>query len=541
MALGTSARIVLGLTPTALWRWDTYPQESFRPPPPGPPTIGDPDHVKLPKNTLIHPVLTPIKRVVSVAPGQVSQVPVSYFVNADPNPLDVYFLVDTTGSMEPAISALRTSILSIAKNLRKDLGKSACFGVGGVKDVVATDQIAVTDPSNAYVFKTFLPVDPCDSAPGLPQVRGALAKLVQGGGGDTPEAQTVGLKLAVDGGTSAYPSVPLPQPANFRAHAFKVVVYISDASSHEGENGYPTIPDVIKTMNVNQVKVVSIAIKDGVGDLNGAVAQMTALAQGTNSVAPPSGVDCNGDGGHQYGDLGPGDPLVCQEALTQTSDGKQVVSIGPAILGLLLAVKDPGTIDVQVDDPQHALRGAIRGRTSGVFNMKRENALHFTLPVGCTPSQAGQTLPIYLTPHVRSQPGGQTGEVDVHCAPSAPKLPPLPPVIQQVAPLLIVPAVRPPVAVAPPVPPNPPAQPASNVNPNAGMAREEQNQPQLAMAGQDSEAAGEDTEVVEMSAMRNPTPRPDAMFLAGAAMLLAAAAGCSMQLRRRTSLVRQGR
>jgi hypothetical protein len=104
-----------------------------------------------------------------------------------------------------------------------------------------------------------------------------------------------------------------------------------------------------------------------------------------------------------------------------------------------------------------------------------------------------------------------------------------------------VPAIRPPVAVAAPVPPNPPAQPASNVNPNAGMAREEQNQPQLAMAAQDSEAAGEDTEVVEMSAMRNPSPKSEAMFLAGAAVLMAAAAGCAMQLRRRTSFVRQGR
>jgi hypothetical protein len=101
--------------------------------------------------------------------------------------------------------------------------------------------------------------------------------------------------------------------------------------------------------------------------------------------------------------------------------------------------------------------------------------------------------------------------------------------------------IRPLFAVAQLLPPNPPAQPASNVNPNAGMAREEQNQPQLAMAAQDSEAAGEDTEVVEMSAMRNPSPKSEAMFLAGAAVLMAAAAGCAMQLRRRTSFVRQGR
>jgi hypothetical protein len=541
MAQGTSARIVLGLTPTALWRWDTYTQEAFRKPPPGPATIGDPDHVKLPTSKLTHPVLSPIKRVVTVSPGQVGHVPVTYLVNPDPTPLDVYFLVDTTGSMEPAILGLRKSIHSIAENLRKQLGLSACFGVGGVKDAYADDASTTVNSAsdNSYVFKTFLPVSPCDTGKDLPAVNAALNRLVSSGGLDTPEAQTVGLKLAVTGGTLPYPPVPVPQPANFRTGAFKVIVYISDASSHEG-GGYPTIPEVIQTLNTNDVKVVSIAVKDGVGDLNGALAQMTALATGTNSLSPKSGVDCNGDGGHQYGDLGPGEPLVCQEAITTGSDGSQIVAMGPAILGLLLGVKDPGTIEVNVADPKHALRGPIRGVTSGIFDMKFENGLHFTLPVGCSASQAGQTLPIYLSPYVRSQPGGQPGEVDVQCRPQ-PKLPTLPTVVAPVAPLLIVPAIRPPVAVAAPVPPNPPAQPASNVNPNAGMAREEQNQPQLAMAAQDSEAAGEDTEVVEMSAMRNPSPKSEAMFLAGAAVLMAAAAGCAMQLRRRTSFVRQGR
>jgi hypothetical protein len=536
MAQGTTARIVLGMTSDALWRWDTYDREAFREPPPGPPTIGDPDHVKLPKSKLTHPVLSPIKRVVTVSPGQVSHVPVSYLVNPDPTPLDVYFLVDTTGSMQPAILGLQKSVVSIAKNLRKELGLSACFGVGGVKDV--QPDATVTDPNQAYVFKTFLPVAPCDSGPELPMVSAAVKKLAQGGGGNTPEAQTVGLKLAVTGETLPYPPVVTPQPANFRPGAFKVIVLISDAGANEG-NGYPTVPEVIQTLNVSDVKVVSIAVRDGVGDLKGAEDMMNKIAVGTGSLAPPSGVDCNGDGGGYYGDLGPGDPLVCEESITSAADGSQVVNIGPAILGLLLAVKDPGTIEVKVDDPNNALRGPIRGRTKGVFDMKYENGLHFTLPVGCTPAQAGQTLPIYLTPYVRSQLGGATGEVDVQCK-LVSKLPPIAP-IAQAAPLLIVPAVRPPVAVAPPIPPNPPAQPASNVNPNAGMAREEQNQPQLAMAAQDSAEAGEDTEVVEMSAMRNPAPRNNAMFLTGAAVLMAAAAGCQLQLRRRNAYVRQGR
>lgn len=536
MGYGLSARVVLGMTDSALWRWDTYTQEAFLPPPPGPPTIGDPDHVVIPKHNLTHPVLTPTRQVVTVHPGQVRRVPVKFLVNADANPLDVYFLVDTTGSMGPAILGLRKSILAISRNIQRDLGKNACFGVGGVKDVAQDTTVA--NASNSYVFKTFQRVDACDSAPGMPQVTDALQQLVAGGGGDTAEAQTLGLQLAVTNGISAYPPVPTAQGAGFRNKSFKVIVYISDASSHQG-SGYPTVSDVVKTLNANdEIKVVSIAVKDGVGDLNGAVAQMTDLARGTGSYAPPSGVDCNGDGGGYYGDLGPGDPLVCQEAITQGSDGQQVVTLGPAIIGLLLGVVDPGTIGVNVADPQHALHGPIHGQTSGVFNMKQENGLQFTMPVGCDVGQAGTTLPIHLSGYVRSQPRS-TGEVEVKCLPVH-KLPPIPPIVQA-APAVIVPFARPPVAVAPPIPPNPPAQPASNINPNAGMAREDAQQPQLAMAAQDSLEAGEDTEVVEMSAMRNPSPRSEEMFLAGAAVLLAGAAGCAMQLRRRTSFVRQGR
>jgi hypothetical protein len=539
MTLGTSARIVLGMTSSALWRWDTYTQEAFRPPPPGPPSVGNPDSVTLPKSKLTHPVLSPVKQVVTVSPGQVSQVPVQYLVNPDPTPLDVYFLVDTTGSMEPAILGLQKSALSIAQKLRNQLGKAACFGVGGVKDV--TPDTTVNEAStNTYIFKTFLPVAPCDTAPDLSQVRTALRNLVQGGGGDIPEAQTLALKLALTGGTSVFPPVPTPQPANFRPGAFHVIVYISDSGSHEDDSeGYPTVPEVVQTLNVNDVKVVSVAIKDGSGgDLNGALSMMNRMAVGTGSYAPPSGVDCNGDGGHQYGDLAPGAPLVCEEPVISDSNGG-IVTLGPAIVGLLLAVKDPGTINVQVADPHHALQGPIDGKTGGVFDMKFENGLRFTMPVGCTTNQAGQTLPIYLSPYVRSQPDAGTGEVDVQCR-VVPKLPPVPPIVQA-APLIITPIIRPPVAVPPPAPPNPPFQAPSNLNPNAGMAREEQQQPQLAMAAQGSAEEGEDTEVVEMSAMRNPPSNSNAMFLTGAALLMAAAAGCSMQLRRRTAYVRQGR
>lgn len=539
MAQATSSRVVLGMSSDALWRWDTFAQETFVPPPPPPPWSGH--KPTLPHSNLKAPILNPTKQVVTLAPGKVGKVPVTLQVPPDPTPLDVYFLVDTTGSMSPAILGLQKSILTLSRDIRSKLGVNACFGVGGVKDTGdPTSSTGTTDPSSTYVFKTFLPVAPCDASPDLDNVQAATKALKQGGGGDPPEAQTLALSLAVTGKASPTNLVPLPQPANFRPGAFKVIVYISDQPSHQSDKGFPTIHDVVQTLNTNDVKIVSIAIDHPGGDLNGAMANMNDLGTGTSSFAPSSGVDCNGDGIRDFGDLGPGAPLVCQEPVTSDSDGSQIVNMEPAIFGLLLGVKDPGTLEVKVNDPNHALKGPIQGLTSDVVDMKFESGLKFTLPVGCAPSQVGKKLPIYLSPFVRSQPVATPGEVDVVCK-VQPKLPP-PPIVPLAAPLVFIPSARPPVAVAPPMPPNPPMQPATNVNPNAGMAREEQQQPQLAMAAQDADAVeGEDTEVVEMSAIRNPSSRPEAIFLAGAAVLMAAAAGCQMQLRRRTAYVRQGR
>lgn len=531
MAPATTARVVLGLTPSALWRWDAYRDETFREPPAPPQGIGDPNHPLLPTSTLTAPQLTPSRQVVTVAPGAVRNVPVTFRVPPAPTPLDVYFLVDTTYSMGPAILGLQRAINSIALNIRSQLGVSACFGVGDVKDLSA---------DSAYVFKTLLPVSPCDNDPALPKVSAAVAQLKEGGGGDTPEAQTIGLSQAVTGTGQTYVPVPAGQQAGFRHGAFKVVVLVSDAPSHQG-SGYPTLQETVQTLSVADVKVVSIAVNDGGGDFRAAKAMMTALATGTGSYSPPAGVDCNGDGGGYYGDLGPGEPLVCEVSATSGSDGSRIVNIGPAILGLLLAVKDPGTLEVQVDDPDGALRAPIVGLTSDIRDLKYENGLHFTLPVGCGVGQVGRTLPVGLTPLVRSHPIGLRGEVLVQCRAPA-LLPVLPPVAAAVTVLAIPTAARPPVGVAVPAPPNPLPQAPGNLNLNAGMSHQEEEQAQLATAVQDAnEASDPATDVVAMSARVDPSRRTDLAFVLGAASLLSAAAGCQLRLRRRPVLAKQRR
>ncbi|MDQ1685611.1 MAG: hypothetical protein QOC82_2348, partial [Frankiaceae bacterium] len=162
MAAATTSRVVLGMASDALWRWDTYTNETFIPPPPPPPANGK--KPTLPHSDLTKPVLTPTKQVVTLAPGAVGKVPVTLLVPPDPTPLDVYFLVDTTASMGPAILGLQRSVLTLSQHIRSQLGTNACFGVGGVKDF---------EPTSSYVFQTFLPVSPCDNSPNLDQVQAA--------------------------------------------------------------------------------------------------------------------------------------------------------------------------------------------------------------------------------------------------------------------------------------------------------------------------------------------------------------------------------
>lgn len=533
MSNGKGTRVVLGQTPDALYRWDTYFDETFIKPPLPLRGVGDPNRPLLPKSKLKGAVLSPLKQIVEISPGQTKQVPVTFRVPPAPAPLDVYFLMDTTSSMGAAIAGLKASVTKIATDLRAQLGTSACFGVGDVKDFVG---------ASPYVFKTLLPVSPCDTSPGLVRVKAAVAQLKEGTAGDggfPPEAQTVALTQAVKGNGQAHVPVPAGQGAKFRPAAFKVIVLISDSGPNEG-NGYPTVGQTARTLNSDDVKIVSIAVNGPGGEVQAAERMMKRLGEETDSRAPAEGVDCDGDGGGRYGDLGPGDPLVCKLAVL--SNGRvPTVNIGPAIIGLLIAVQDPGTVEVDVTDPEHVVRGPILGLTSVVKNLKYESGLSFKLPVGCTSAQAGRELPVGLYPTVRSVSVGLYGQVVVRCL--APAVPPV--VRPPEAPPQPAAVAHPLVALAPvvPAPINPPANPISNINPNAGFSQQEEQQFQLASVLQDaSEEEQPELAELEMSALPAPsdTQLRAQLALGGAAVVTGFAFAYQRQLQRR-SQVRQAR
>ena len=523
MPKGGLERIVLGRAGDALYRFDTYRGEAFVEPPKGKLGFGDWRKL-LPKRDLTMPEFIvgdedrdPLIERVTVEPGVTEDIPVTLRVPANSTPLDVYFLVDTTSSMQASINGLKESIESISETLSDSLGKDACFGLAEVKDF---EGLLAPSP-----YTRRLPItcdNPAKNIDSVKSIRDALEDMKAGGGGDIPEAQTVGLIGSVRGTTSAI----------FRPEAFKVVVLVSDSGFKEGGQ-HPTIDQAVYELNVDDVKVVSVLV-GGNGDPEEARADMEAVAIGTNTFAPAQGVDCDGDGRRNPWDLVADAPLVCD-----ISGGTP--ALGPAIIGLLLGVADPGTLAVDVQDEEDVVVDPIKGTTNAIKNLKQQSYLTFAMPVRCRKEQDGQDLNVLLTPTIRERPlvikGYEIqGTAVVQCR-SVPVVPPrIPPPPE---PEIIDPPrpAKPPIALALPQPPPAPAQPISNINLNAGLSQEEEQQYQLAAVTQGANEEFQDEESLElaMSDYRARDAAAAGFVLAGASLMTAAAAAA---YRRRLRLQR---
>ena len=502
MPNGGVGRIVLGRAGNAFYRFDTYSGEGFLPPPPGEGGIGDyldllPERgLTVPKFVVGDEDEDPLVERVTVEPGELTDVPVTLRVPPVSTPLDVFFLLDTTFSLEASINGLKESIYTISQSLRDALGSQACLGLGEFKDF---DGLLGPSP---YIRR--LPIQ-CDDP--VAKVRAVLDDVKAGGGGDPPEAHTVGLVNAVRG----------ENPAKFRADAFKVIVLVSDSPFKQGGQ-YPSIDQTIFELNVDDVKVVSVLV-GGNGDPVAARADMEQVAIGTSTFAPARGVDCDGNGRRNPWDLLPFAPLVCDTT-------GSTPSLGPAIIGLLLGVADPGTLAVDVQDDDDVVVEPIKGKTSIIKNLKQQSYLTFAMPVRCSKEQDGQDLTVLLTPSVRARPLGMQGRVIVQCRatpvvpPRVPPPPPEPEVIDPPRP------AKPPIAIALPQPPPAPAQPISNINLNAGLSQEEEQQYQLAAVtqGANEENQGEESLELAMSDYRARDELAAGIVLGGASLMTAAAA-----------------
>ncbi len=202
---------------------------------------------------------------------------------------DVYFLMDTTGSMGSSVASLRASLASFIPEVRAAI-PDAWIGSGAFKDY----------PVSPYGGGGDFAYQNCGNVTGdAASAVAALGCYSVSGGGDGAESHTSALWAVATGmglpGRSAATS-PASCPAGtfgypcFRETAVPIVVLISDIYAHNGPGGAnpyndgalgghaPTYMEAIAALNARNVRVI------GIGQGTGGMTHLTAFARDTGSV-----------------------------------------------------------------------------------------------------------------------------------------------------------------------------------------------------------------------------------------------------------------
>ena len=473
--------------------------------------------------------LLPGSLSVSLPAGGSRLVPYDLLVPRTPTPVDVMFLVDSTGSMSSVIEELRVRLVEIV-NALDNAGLNIRFGIGDYRDY--------PDPYGTagrfdWPYRLDRVVGPVDR-----ELQDAIGQIQAGGGtSDGKASPLTALVQAATGAGDALDDHVFVDPgegAQFRPNALKLAMVAGDTEAHFGGesignnqlNPGPDFESTIATLLARDVHMMGLAV--GTAPLR----NFRELADGSQTYAPAGGVDCNGDGKR---DLAAGDPLVCQIGSGGVAGAS--VSIGgtgtgtgsangltAALVGLAAGIPDIKPVGLAVTRGQGFARLASPGTRS--VNLRADNQLAFAVRLSC-PLGAASRQSIALTAVTGSRQLA-TGAVNLTCGgvPAAPLLPAI----------AGPPAAADPTAAAPPAPgqpgpnapnPNPNPNPNANVNPaananvNPGVAGQEQDQQQLAFA----EDAGA-SETLAMSGLA---------FVAAAGLLTCVAGGFAV--RRRTSTV----
>jgi hypothetical protein len=168
---------------------------------------------------------------------------------------DVFFLIDTTGSMGGSIDNVRSTLSSVIVPALDASIADASMGVGEFQDFATSPY----GNSGNYAFQLRQTVT--DS---VPAVQSALAPLRAYGGADIPESMTEALYETAAGGCSSGAG---RGAACFRTDATPIVVVVTDAPTHNGPGGaHPysfgarQYSESVAALNAIGAKVLGVAV-----------------------------------------------------------------------------------------------------------------------------------------------------------------------------------------------------------------------------------------------------------------------------------------
>jgi hypothetical protein len=216
---------------------------------------------------------------------------------------DVFFLIDTTGSMQTAIDNVNTSLRTLAADINAAI-ENVQFGVGSYEDFPTAPYGELTGYFGRaradwpFHLETVITDD-------LAAVQAALS-LTADGGNDWPESATEALYLTATGEGLSYSggSIPpqscpsIPDEAGtrrgypcFRPGSLPIVVLVTDADFHNGAssiNDYSGIPTAhsfagtVGALNAIGARLIGVNLGSASTDMI-AVATMTGSVSGTGS------------------------------------------------------------------------------------------------------------------------------------------------------------------------------------------------------------------------------------------------------------------
>lgn len=240
---------------------------------------------------------------------------------------DIYFMIDTTASMQPAIDNLKASIDTeiIPTILNGDITANppipaiddAWIGVGEFRDVPWLPYGQMGDELYRWQFNINAQTVKGDMAPPVfdgqkytapAATKSILGQLTAGGGGDAPEATTQALWLAAKNDIFALTEGGVWNPGTpyacalqggigipcFRPGGLPIFVMITDAAFHNGSNAnynydptkvggtVKTYLDTVNALKSIHAKVVGVPVSTGAP--NAARLDLTDLATKTDST-----------------------------------------------------------------------------------------------------------------------------------------------------------------------------------------------------------------------------------------------------------------
>jgi photosystem II stability/assembly factor-like uncharacterized protein len=507
--------------------------------------------------------LAPSSASLTLSPGKSETVRYRLDLPPRPKPMDVYFLLDSTGSMAPTIDALKEGMGDIIAELRR-AGIDVWAGVG---DYRTYDWESDRRPKVAnYPYRRIRAVGPIDEE---------LVRAMQGirAAGNSGSGLTALYQSATGSGQDVIPPGPSRADvapgmgAGFRNGSVRVVVmaadrYFNTPDRPTGDDNPwppgvpwpgPTFDQAIDALNKEDIHQVGIAIKPSFKDSPSP--DLEIVARGTSTLAPPGGIDCDSDG---FVEISEGQPLVCTfsdappESQTGGSDpvseyGKGLVA---GITKLLSAVEDRGLVELsELSDS-----GIVTEISPGTYqvDLRSSNELRFDVTYTCptTPlpdshhvqlgARARGTLVARAESLVTCDPMTALSSPPITTRPVIPLIGPIPPLPPPAAGAAVGPATAPAPA---PAPQPAPAQ-AGQGQAQAAAVPQQQQQPQVALvraAHQVREQIGLQNAMVSTSQRRDPLGAARTTLGLGSLATVMAYGAFSLNLARRRAEVTAGR